>query len=75
MLDHSIPEFEIQKMKLQGSLRYFTQSFYTYRTGRKFNISQPEGRESHHLIIMKELVKVLRGETKRLIINVPPRYG
>jgi hypothetical protein len=68
-------ELEIERYKLQGSLLDFTQIFYKLRTGRTFKISCPPGRESHHITIIRELVKVINGETKRLIINVAPRYG
>ena len=64
-----------EKLRLQGSLLEFTQIYYLLRTGRKFTLSDPIGRESHYLSICRELVKVARGETTRLIINVPPRYG
>jgi hypothetical protein len=64
-----------ERLKLQGSLLYFTQMFYRLRTGRLFELSEPPGRESHFITICRELTKVARGETKRLIINVPPRYG
>ena len=64
-----------ERCRLQGSLLDFTQIFYRLRTGRPFELSQPDGRESHYLSISRELTKVARGETKRLIINVPPRYG
>ncbi len=70
-----LSENDIEKFKLQGSFLDFIKVFYYLRTGRKFIISNPIARESHHLIIIKELVKVLRGETKRLIINIAPRYG
>ena len=30
---------------------------------------------NHHRIIAEELMKVERGETKRLIITMPPRHG
>lgn len=53
----------------------FTRCFYLERTGRKFELSYPDGRESHYLTIINALVKVINGECKRLIINVPPRYG
>ncbi len=66
---------EEEKAKLLGSLLLFTQVFYKLRTGRDFEISKPPSRESHYISICKALVKVFRGETKRLIINVPPRYG
>lgn len=68
-------ETEIEKYKMLGSLLDFTRIFYRLRTGRKYLTSNPISRESHHITICRELVKVLRGETKRLIINCPPRYG
>jgi len=61
--------------RLVNSLLHFTQIFYLLRTGRKFELSYPPGRESHLITICRELEKVFDGETKRLIINVPPRYG
>lgn len=71
----ALTELEIERFKLLGSLTDFTQTFYYLRTGRLFELAQPIARLSHHRIIIQELTKVLRGETKRLIINVPPRYG
>ena len=61
--------------KLSYSLLRFTEYFYKLRTGRKFEITFPPGRESHYLSICRELMKVFLGDTKNLIINVPPRYG
>lgn len=61
--------------KLVNSLLYFTQIFFYLRTGRKFEISYPPGRESHYISICRALTKVFDGKTKKLIINVPPRYG
>ena len=63
------------RKSVAGSLLEFTQVFYKLRTGRKFELSQPIGRESHYISIIKVLESVFRGDTKRLIINVPPRYG
>lgn len=63
------------KYDLVNSLLFFTQEFYLRRTNRKFELSEPPGRESHYISICRALVKVFDGETKRLIINVPPRYG
>lgn len=68
-------ELEIEKYKLFGSLLDFTQIFFYKRTGRKFCLSEPIGRESHYITIMRELTKVFRLETNRLIVNVPPGYG
>lgn len=64
-----------EKERLHRSLLAFTQDFYYLRTGRRFDLSQPIGRESHYLTICRALVRVMKGETKRLMINVPPRYG
>lgn len=68
------PELRV-KAELLGSLKTFTEFFYKIRTGREFVISDPRSRESHYITIFRELVKVLRLETRRLIINVPPGHG
>lgn len=53
---------------LAGSL-FFTRYFYKKRYKRKFVVSQ------HHEIISSALDRVLKGELKRLIINIAPRYS
>jgi predicted phage terminase large subunit-like protein len=63
------------KYELAESLLEFTQTFYKLRTGRDFELSTPKGRESHYITICRALTSVLDGDIKRLIINVPPRYG
>lgn len=63
------------KLSCLGSLKAFTQVFYKARTGRKFELSNPIGRPSHYSSIFQALTRVQRGETQRLIINIPPRYG
>ena len=68
-------EKEIYHRKLVGSLLYFTQIFYYLRTGRKFELTYPDGRESHLISICRALTKVIDGNSRRLLINVPPRYG
>jgi predicted phage terminase large subunit-like protein len=68
-------DLSTEKDRLSRSLMGFTQDFYYLRTGRRFELSEPDGRESHYITICKALVRVIKGETKRLIINVPPRYG
>lgn len=65
-------EKEEQASKLRGSLIEFSRFFYEYITGRKFIISQPIGRESHHITICKELTRIYRLEILRGIINTPP---
>lgn len=64
-----------EKEALSASLLKFTQYFFYLRTGRKFSLSEPIGRESHYITICRALHRVMKGETTRLIINVPPRYG
>lgn len=63
------------KSELLSSIVRFNQVFYQLRTGREFKINYPAGRESHIIQIARALKKVLLGEIKRLIINIPPRYG
>ncbi len=69
-----IPHLE-ERARLLGSLLLFTQVFFQLRTGRKYEISHPTARESHYISICRALTKVFRGDTKKLIINIPPRYG
>lgn len=64
-----------ERYRLFGSLLDFTQVFYRLRTGRRFELSEPIGRESHFISIARALTRVIDGELTRLIINVPPRYG
>ena len=70
----SIDKLNYQE-KLVNSLLYFTQIFYLLRTGRTFELSNPPGRESHYISICRALTRVFDGKCKRLLINVPPRYG
>jgi predicted phage terminase large subunit-like protein len=63
------------KAKCLGSLLFFTETFFKLRTGRNFKISQPNGRESHHIQICRELTKVFDGKLNNLNINIAPRYG
>ncbi len=53
---------------LSGTLN-FTRYFFKQRFKRKFIVGE------HHRSITHALDKVLRGETKKLIINIAPRYG
>lgn len=63
------------RQKLLSSLLLFTRVFYKLRTGREFALSTPISRESHYITICRALTKIIKGEIRRLIINVPPRYG
>jgi hypothetical protein len=69
------PKYQELQQRCLGSLKHFTQVFYKIRTGREFEITRPLSRESHIVSISKALTKTQRGESNRLIINVPPRYG
>lgn len=60
---------------LKGSFMTFTKTFFQLRTGREFLLSNPSGRESHYVTMAKEFKNVFMGKTKRLMINIPPRYG
>lgn len=66
---------EETRNKLLGSLLEFIQFFYYARTGRKFQLSNPQGRETHFISICRELTRVFNGEIKLLNINLAPRYG
>ena len=68
---------ENHEMRRQNLISFetFIRTFFRLRTGRQFELSEPIGRQSHYLMIIKALERLFRGETKRLIINVPPRYG
>lgn len=48
---------------------FFSRFMFKARKGYKWM------RAEHHKILCQALYKVYNGETKRLIINIPPRYG
>lgn len=60
---------QVAKVKCLNSLLFHTRYFFKNQYGRKFVVGD------HHRIIWDALEKVLRGEIKRLIINVAPRYS
>jgi len=47
----------------------FTRYMFKHKTGMRFIVGD------HHRKICEALDKVVRGEIKRLIINIAPRYG
>lgn len=65
------------RAKLKGSLIEFTKYFYPLLTGRSFIVSEPVGRQSHHLIISEALTAAARLEipNHKLLINVSPGSG
>ena len=68
---------ERQAAELKGSLLLFTRFFYKYLTGRDFIVSNPPGRESHHITVCRAFTKLFREQNHAygLIINLPPGYG
>lgn len=70
-------ESEELASRLKGSFLEFTKFFYPILTGRDFIVSNPIGRESHHITIARELTRCLRLEipTQRLNINIEPGSG
>lgn len=70
-------EKETHAAFLKGSLLEFIRFFYEHVTGRTFIISNPHGRESHHITIARALTQLFREqkEAHGLLINVPPGYG
>lgn len=71
-IDH---EKEEMAARLRGSFLEFERVFYEHVTGRKFIVSQPVGRESHHITLARTLTSIFRLQISREIINVPPGSG
>lgn len=65
----SIEKARALKAKLLYDPLFFTRFFFKHQYNRKFIVGD------HHVQICKKIKKVLNGETTRLIINMPPRYG
>jgi len=55
--------------KLKYEFEFFIRYFFKKHNGRKFEFNE------HHQQIIDELVDVIMGRTKRLIINIAPRYS
>lgn len=64
-----IKRLKVAKFKCEESLLFFTRYFFKEIKGIKFQVNH------HHKLISDALERVLRGETKKLIINCPPRYS
>ena len=70
-------EKELLAAELRGSLLRFTQYFYPLLTSRDFIVSNPAGRESHHITVCRALTQAARLEIPdhRLMINISPGSG
>lgn len=62
-------EQKVLKIKCENDLLFFTRYIYKENHRRNFIVAP------HFVIIANTLEKVVKGEIKRLIINIPPRYG
>ena len=62
-------EIAVIREACKQDLLFFTRYMYKQMTGSKFVINW------HHKEICDHLNKVVSGEIKNLIINVPPRYS
>ena len=69
MKETELKELKVAKAKCLHSTLFFTRYFFKKLNGKKFIVGE------HHKTIGEALDKVYRGETKRLIINIAPRYG
>ena len=65
----NVKQDKVLKVKCQKDLLFFWRWFFKKQNGYKANIAP------HHIKICEALHRVARGETNRLIINIPPRYG
>lgn len=68
-IDLDFNKLKVAKRKAQKSVLFFTRYFFKKRFGRRFVVGE------HHELISEALDKVIRGEIKKLIINIAPRYG
>jgi predicted phage terminase large subunit-like protein len=57
------------KMKCEGDFLFFVRYMFYHMYGRKFTVSP------FHVKIANALMRVYNGDCKRLIINIPPRFG
>lgn len=72
-----ITDIDHLRAELKGSLLAFSRFFYKRVYGRDLIISNPPGRESHHISLCRELTNLreLRIPNHRLGISMPPGYG
>lgn len=68
-LSNNINLLLAHKELMSKSIKHYTKEMFRQQYGRQFVFGE------HHLKICEALDKVIRGETKKLIINIAPRYG
>ncbi|WP_159522847.1 hypothetical protein [Sunxiuqinia indica] len=64
-----IKRLKVAKVKCEKEMLFFTRYFFKAIHKRKFMVGP------HHVIIANALERVMRGECKKLIINIAPRFG
>lgn len=62
-------EEKVIKSLSEKDLLFFTRYIYKENHRRNFTVTP------HFVLIANKLMDVINGKTKRLIINIPPRYG
>lgn len=67
--DHDLRERMVAAEMARQDLYFFSRWMFKQRRGFNWR------RARHHRLICDALMRVYRGETRRLIINVPPRYS
>ena len=60
---------QVKRRKCEKDSLFFTRYFFKSNYNKKFVVNK------HHQLITAALDKVYTGETKKLIINIAPRYG
>lgn len=60
---------KVLKVMCENDLLFFTRYIYKENHRRNFIVAP------HFVMIANKLMDVINGKTKRLIINIPPRYG
>lgn len=69
MVERPITDIDVKRAWVISHPLNFTRYFFKEGGLRRFVVGE------HHKRVCDALEKVLRGETKRLIINIAPRYG
>src|SRR5690606_13177578 len=64
-----IRDIDVTKTWVLESTLNFTRYFFKHNFGKKFIVN------GHHKIICDALDRVIQGKTKRLMINIAPRYS
>ena len=73
-IDHTKEELASE---LRGSFLAFCRFFFKYVTQKDFIISQPIGRESHHISVARALTNIFREQqpAQGFAIEMPPGHG